>query len=72
MPEIKHDPRQGVIVGQGRVDLLERIAQLWRGDWSGHVFDGKDGADWINTALHGDADALRKLNDDLAEVENGY
>jgi hypothetical protein len=60
--------RQGVI-GQGRVDLLERISQLWRGDWSGREFDGKDGHGWIQGALYGDADTLRKLDKELAGVE---
>jgi hypothetical protein len=68
---VDDDVRQGVI-GQGRVDLLTRIGKLWRGDWSGREFDGRDGAGWINTALYGSADDLRALHHELAEMEKSY
>ena len=55
-----------------RNELLMRIAGLWRGDWSGHVFDGKDGANWIEAAVHGDADDLLQLQIDLARTERAY
>lgn len=53
-----------------RVALLERIGELWRGDWTGHAFDGRDGQGWINTALHGDEADLKKLDTDLWHHEN--
>lgn len=54
---------------EARVKLLERIATLWRGDWSGHSFDGRDGHHWIMTALHGDAFQLAELDTDLTSQE---
>jgi hypothetical protein len=66
--QVQDDVRQGV-VGQARVDLIERVGKLWRGDWSGHSFDGRDGQGWIHTALHGNADALRALNAELHKLE---
>ena len=55
-----------------RAELLERIGQLWRGDWSGHVFDGKDGQDWINRALYGNGEDLDALARELDRVEREY
>jgi hypothetical protein len=64
-----HDPDQGVVVGIGRVDCLKRIGALWRGDWSGHRFDGRDCQRWIETALYGSADDLRVLDEELHGLE---
>lgn len=55
-----------------RGELLRRIAELWRGDWSAMTFDGKDGSGWILTALDGDEDELQKLAQELTEVEQSY
>lgn len=60
------------VAQERRNAFLERIADLWRGDWSGRVFDGKDGSSWIVTAVDGDAEALDQLDRDLSEAENAY
>jgi hypothetical protein len=49
------DVRQGVI-GIGRVDLIRRIAVLWRNAGA------DEGANSLTTALYGDADQLRALD----------
>jgi len=61
-----------VTTWERRAALIREIAQLWRGDWSGHAFDGKDGCDWLTTALDGDADELAALAADLKKVADGY
>ena len=66
------EPYRDVIIGQGRLDALNRISELWRGDWSAREFDGKDGHRWIQTALTGNAEALRALDAELAQVEASY
>lgn len=55
-----------------RGELLRRIAELWRGDWSAMNFDGRDGNRWILCALDGDEDALAKLAQELTEYEQAY
>lgn len=55
-----------------RDSLLRRIAALWRGDWSGDMFDGRDGKRWIETALDGNTEALAKLDRELTEREQAY
>lgn len=55
-----------------RAQLLIRVAELWRGDWSGRVFDGRDGERWIMTALSGDEAALTKLAEELTKIERTY
>jgi hypothetical protein len=55
-----------------RDELLLLIADLWRSDWSGHVFDGKDGAGWITTAVTGDDAALDELHADLVSTVDSY
>lgn len=57
-------------VAAGRAALLDRIATLWRGDWSGHAFDGRDGRNWINAATYGDAAALTELSAELKDYED--
>lgn len=52
--------------------LAARIGALWRGDWPGHVFDGRDGQGWLDTVMNGDADDLAGLADDLAAIERSY
>lgn len=52
--------------------LVARIGALWRGDWSGHVFDGRDGQEWLDTAMGGNADDLRQLSDRLDEIKQFY
>lgn len=52
--------------------LLRRIANLWRGDWSGTEFDGRDGKRWILAALDGDAGQLAELDRELTETEESY
>jgi hypothetical protein len=58
------DPAGGAIIGQGRVDILERIVKMVRRDGR-HA--GPYLADWISVALHGDATALRELDRRMAE-----
>ena len=53
----------------GRAALLRRVGNLLRSDWSMTYFDGRDCKRWINTALDGDADALRDLAEELASQE---
>lgn len=55
-----------------RADLLRMVGSVLRGDWSMVRFDGRDVKRWINTALDGDADQLRELNEMLTEIEAGY
>jgi hypothetical protein len=55
-----------------RAELLERIALLWRGDWSAHMFDGKDGHRWIITALKGTEPELVNLAQELENIEKSY
>lgn len=52
-----------------RAGLLRRIGALWRGDWTGHVFDGRDGNRWITTILDGDPAALEQLDAELKRLE---
>lgn len=52
-----------------RSALIERIGTLWRGDWSGHRFDGRDGERWLTTAVYGDEAGLAELEAELARVE---
>ncbi len=52
-----------------RAEALEKIAQLWRGDWSGAAFDGRDGQRWIDTALYGNSEDLADLMRQLERVE---
>ena len=35
-------------------ELLEWIAELWRGDYSASRFDGRDGRRWIYTVIEND------------------
>lgn len=65
------NPVVGPVSGS-RAALLRRIAELWRGDWTGNTFDGRDGSRWIRTAIEGDEAALTKLAEELAEVERAY
>lgn len=53
-----------------RADALRRIGLLWRGDWSGTVFDGRDGQRWIETALSGGTVELAGLLAELRRVES--
>jgi len=62
-------PGDRPVIDPIREDLLMRVGDLWRGDWSGHSFDGRDGAGWIDRALHGDAEDLRSLSDELKRLE---
>ncbi len=65
------DEAEGVPqVAPERAALLDRIAELWRGDWSGHAFDGRDGRNWINAATHGDAAVLAELSGELKSYED--
>jgi hypothetical protein len=52
--------------------LLRRIGTLWRGDWSGYMFDGRDGQRWIETAISGAPGDLTALEAELKEVEESY
>lgn len=49
--------------------LVARIGNLWRGDWTGHRFDGRDGQRWLDAAMGGNADDLAQLAAELTEVE---
>jgi hypothetical protein len=53
-----------------RASLLRRVGNIMRSDWSMTMFDGRDVKRWINTALDGDADALRELADELTGMED--
>ena len=55
-----------------RDELILRIGQLWRGDWSGSSFDGRDGQDWLTCAVSGDSDDLDELEQTLQRIENSY
>jgi hypothetical protein len=55
-----------------RVRVIRRIGSIWRGDWSGTMFDGRDGRRWLETALDGDDDALDALESELAAIEDSY
>jgi hypothetical protein len=55
---------QDGVIGQGRVDLLDRIARYVRRDGR-HA--GPYLSDWINVALHGDAAAMRELDRRMGE-----
>jgi hypothetical protein len=47
---------------------LEVVAALWRGDWSGHVFDGRDGERWLRNIAHGSDDDVRVLVKTLVDL----
>lgn len=55
-----------------RHGLVARIGELWRGDWTGHVFDGRDGQRWLNTAMGGNDTDLAQLEDELTRIEQSY
>ncbi len=48
-----------------RVKLLQLIGDMWRGDWTGSEFDGRDGSGWINVALSGEWDEVKNLTEKL-------
>lgn len=52
-----------------RANLLRRVGNLLRGDWSMTEFDGRDCKRWIDTALDGDMAQLRDLAEELAGKE---
>lgn len=49
-------------------EALDLIATLWRGDWSGHVFDGRDGARWLQTVAGGDKAEVMALIGELRSL----
>lgn len=52
-----------------RDQLLRRIADLWRGDWTADRFDGDDLHTWITTILDGNHDAQQQLAETLTRLE---
>lgn len=50
--------------------LVSRVGALWRGDWTGHCFDGRDGQRWLDTAMGGDAADLAQLDTELTAYES--
>jgi hypothetical protein len=63
------EPRVVPLAEQQRA-LLERIGAVWRGDWSGHNYDGRDGQRWIGLALsdhpahHAELDVMLKRQEE--------
>lgn len=55
-----------------QIELLRLIGDTWRGDWSGSVFDGRDGRRWIETALTGTDTELDELAAELRRIEDYY
>jgi hypothetical protein len=64
-------PERETII-ERRDRLIREIARLWRGDWSGTTFDGRDGQRMLLTALDGDSDALDSLEVTIAEIRASY
>jgi hypothetical protein len=65
----------GALAGQQllrerRDALLDRIGNLWRGDWTGRSFDGRDGQRWITDATHGTETEMDVLDAELQSREN--
>lgn len=55
-----------------RINLFRRIGDLWRGDWSGSSFDGRDGKRWIDTILDGTDSQVDKIEDWIKSLEEEY
>jgi len=53
-----------------RISLLRRVGNILRSDWTMTEFDGRDVKRWIDTALDGDAGALRELGGELRRIED--
>lgn len=51
---------------------LRKIAELWRGDWSGREFDGRTGHEWILTALDSTEQEVELLIKILQEIADSY
>jgi hypothetical protein len=49
--------------------MVLRIGEKWRGDWSGHDFDGRDGQQWLLTAVTGSSEELDELQAALDEED---
>lgn len=52
-----------------RKEAIYLIADLWRGDWSGYTFDGRDGKRWLLEAVDGSENDVRVLIDELRELQ---
>ena len=59
----------GADIAARRHALVARVGNLWRGDWTGHSFDGRDGQRWLDAAMGGNADDLDQLDAELTGYE---
>jgi hypothetical protein len=62
----------GPITQERRDALVLRIGELWHGDWTGTTFDGRDGQQWLFTAIQGDDAELDSLARTLTDIEDSY
>lgn len=53
-----------------RRKLLLRIGDLWRGDWSGSNFDGRDGKKWLYAIAGDDETELARVEQWISELES--
>ena len=53
-------------------EALVLIGRLWRGDWSGYNFDGRDGQRWINIVLADEETEIRLLIQQLKKLKDSY
>jgi hypothetical protein len=60
---------EGRALSAERIAVIEKVADLWCGDWSGREFDGRDGAWWLMTALRGSDEELAEVRERLRQIE---
>ena len=62
------DKPAGTTLSAERIAVIEKVADLWRGDWSGREFDGKEGSWWLRTALNGSDEELAEVRDRMEHI----